>query len=62
MPIFGYQIETEHTPIDSTALDWSGNVLFNIYFQVISPGIAKKFVFHVSKTNVQVCVHISKLI
>ena len=43
MPISGYEIETEHAPIDSTALDQSGNV-----FQLISPGIATKFMFHVS--------------
>ena len=25
--ISAYEIETEHAPIDSTAFDWSGNVL-----------------------------------
>ena len=36
------QIETEHPPIDSAALDWSGNV---IYFQIISPRIATEKVY-----------------
>ena len=52
------QIEMEHPPIDSAALDWAGNV---IYFQIISPRIATEkvscFDLHCRKSDVDMCKH-----
>ena len=53
MPISGYEIETEHAPIDSTALDQSGHVL--LFFNSFLPELPKSLCFMFQSTPKEQC-------
>ena len=56
-PISGYEIGSEHPPINSTTLVSSEDIFWYTYFQVVSSGFHNKNVCYMFQSNSEVAIH-----